>query len=124
MPNSNKETLPVADLTIIDLSISWTDIPRRNGCSQLVLDEGQIYWCSLKVSGKYFRSKVNGRGFRIDHVGVTGTFPLGMNDRFKFQLSRAIIREMKRLLENIYIPNLSPGLIEAMEDSDLIGDSI
>ena len=122
MTSTNREVLPVADLVVLDLSVSWTYIPRRNNCSQLVLDETQVYWCFPKISGKYFRSKANGRGFRIEHVGVTGTLPIEMNGRFKFQLSRAIIRKVKGILEDIYIPNLQIDLIEAMEGSDLIGD--
>ena len=115
MPNT-KESLPVANLTIVDLALSWTPIPLTHNCSQLILDEGQIHWCFPKVSGDFYLSKSNGRSFRIQHVGITGSVPLEMTSRFKTQLSKAILKRVERYL-GTYVPGFNLDLLEVLEGS-------
>ena len=79
MTVSSKDTLPKAKgLLITELDVPWAFVPRRNNSTQLVIDT--IYWCHLKILGEYFKSKAYGDGgFRIQHIGITGTVPLVMN---------------------------------------------
>ncbi len=123
MPASSKESLPTANLTVVDLALQWTYLPRRHrGSSQVVLEEDQIYWCFPKVSGQYFTSRSRGPAFRMEHVGITGTLPLGMTGAFRYQLSQAITTGIRRKLEYVHIPGLRLDLIELMEGISLVED--
>ena len=123
MPNIIRKDVgvPVAKLTKINIPLSWTYVPRRKNGSQLVLDETQVYKCHLEVSGDFYLSKTNGRSFRIQHIGLTGTLPIGMNDRFKSQLLSKVLRRTKEELQ-VHVPIIRLDLIECLKDTYFVLD--
>ena len=106
------EVNPVSPLlTTVTVKRYWTTIPHGLVSSQLVLREGAIYSCSAKVLGEYFGK--DPKRFRILHVSITGTVPLELTERFKRQLTKAVIRKTEEEL-GTSVPKFNVDLLEVL----------